>query len=225
MNEEVLQELLILFCSVTLFIRLFTTLLLNMRHNPLKYQRWTNHINLDIASPGPRAYYALNTQPQPHHLLHLLSCRWVTPECTSTQLFFSHFGFIFVVVVVPLFFRISPSMNKGDTLMDIGSENRKHFTGFNQYTWQDRTLAPSDKTDWLAGIFYCVWSKILTLNSHKVEICNFLMCIFIRTGLDIGCCGKRLDIKHYISKWTGSIYKQKGSKQLERWPKFGFTRK
>lgn len=47
----------------------FTTLLLNMSFNPLKYQRWTNHINLDIASPGPRTHYALSTEPQPPHLL------------------------------------------------------------------------------------------------------------------------------------------------------------
>lgn len=73
----------ILLCG-TFHPRLFTTLLLNIRYNPLKYQRLTNHINVDIASPGPRAYYALNTE------LNLTICptfcfAWLTPQCTSTQ--------------------------------------------------------------------------------------------------------------------------------------------
>lgn len=77
----------ILLC-VTFHARLFATPCLNIRYNPLKYQRWTNHINVDIASPGTRAHYALNTESQPHHLLYCLTCHRLTPHFTSTQLFF-----------------------------------------------------------------------------------------------------------------------------------------
>lgn len=58
----------------------FTTLLLNMGFNPLKYQRWTNHINFDIASPGLRSHYAVSIEPHSPHLLCL-----VPLTDTSTQ--------------------------------------------------------------------------------------------------------------------------------------------
>lgn len=78
----------------------FTTMLLNMSFNPLKYQRWTNHINLDIASPGPRTHYALSTEPQPPHLL----CpQPLTDNSTQPWLqFFSflpHFMYSFFIAV------------------------------------------------------------------------------------------------------------------------------
>lgn len=47
----------------------FTTLLLNMGFNPLKYQRCTNHINFDIASPGLRSHYVVSMEP--HRVPHL----------------------------------------------------------------------------------------------------------------------------------------------------------
>lgn len=75
--------------SVTSHPGPFTTLLLNMSFNPLKYQRWTNHINLDIASPGPRTHYALSTEPQPPHLL-----RSQPLTDTSTQPWLQCFPFL-----------------------------------------------------------------------------------------------------------------------------------
>lgn len=77
----------ILLC-VTFHSGLFTTLCLNIRYNPLIYQRWTNHINLDIASAGPGAHYVLDTEPQPHHLLCPPTCLWLTPQWTFAQLTF-----------------------------------------------------------------------------------------------------------------------------------------
>lgn len=77
----------ILLC-VTFHARLFSALCLNIRYNPLKYQRWTNHINVDIASPGTRAHYALSTEAQPHHLLYCLTWLQLTPQWTQTQAFY-----------------------------------------------------------------------------------------------------------------------------------------
>lgn len=89
----------ILLC-VTFHPRPFTTLLLNIRYNPLKYQRLTNHINVDIACPGPRAYYTVNTELK----LTICSTFWFAsdshPSAPPLNPGFYFYIFFFFILIV-----------------------------------------------------------------------------------------------------------------------------